>query len=359
MQLMPVIMCGGAGSRLWPRSRMASPKQFLRLVGQHSLLGATIDRFSVAGREIDVLPPLVICGADQERLVMQSLAEVGCNRFEIVVEPVGRNTAAVAAVASLISRERAPGAMTLLLPADHHVETPGGFWRAVNSGREAAAAGYLVTLGIEATGPETGYGYIRRGAGLFENVYAVHEFKEKPDAMTAEDYLRTGQYYWNAGIFLFRPDDMLAAFEAHAPDILAACRAALASATETPRGRQLGAEAFRACPDAPVDTAIMEKAGRVAVVAPVRAGWNDIGSWDAIAGLKVNGSDNASAGDVVLIGSKGCLVEAEHRFVAAVGVEDLVVIETADAVLICRRGQTQDVKKVVETLKRAGRKELL
>ncbi len=360
MTLVPVIMCGGAGSRLWPRSRAASPKQFLSLVSANTMLAETASRLRLADIDAVFAPPVIICGDGQEALVQRDLVAAGSAASRIVIEPFGRNTAAVAAVAALEAAAQDADALVLLLPADHHIADVAGFWRGVGAGLAAARDGYLVTLGIEAAGPDTGYGYIRRGEALSPGVFKVQAFREKPDAETAAAYLETGEYDWNAGIFLFRADAMIQAFETHAPDILAHCRNALGAASRTGIMTRLNAAAFEHCPSEPVDIAIMEKAGRVAVVAPVKAGWNDVGSWDAIADLKFAGEGaGAAAPNVLALNCNNCLIESDGPLVAAIGLEDLVIVATADAILISRRGATQDVKTIVNTLKANGRKDLL
>lgn len=360
MALVPVIMCGGAGSRLWPRSRAVRPKQFLNLAGEHTLLGATVERLTHAGKDLPVSPPVVICGQGQESLVASDLAAVGQTPGRIIIEPFGRNTAAVAAVAALEAADGAADAVVLLLPADHHVADAGSFWRSVEAGLPLARDGYLVTFGIEAIRPETGFGYIRRGRALAPGVYAVQAFKEKPDAKLAAEYLATGEYDWNAGVFLFRADAMLAAFETHAPEILAHCRKAYAAAQREGVTLRLDAAAFDAVPSEPVDVAIMEKVANAAVVAPVRIGWSDVGSWDAVAELAESLPGGIqTAANIIAMDCRNCLIESEGPLVAAIGLEDLIIVATADAILISRRGMTQDVKTVVSILKEKGRKDLL
>jgi mannose-1-phosphate guanylyltransferase len=357
MSILPVIMCGGAGSRLWPRSRAARPKQFLPLVEESSLLAATAARLGHAGAHLELLAPVIICGDGQEGLVSADMASAGAAPQRIWIEPFGRNTAAVAAIAALEASALAPDTLVLLMPADHHIAGPDAFWQAIGSGLPAAKDGYLVTLGMEPDGPETGYGYVQRGAEIGPGVHAVANFKEKPDAATAAAYLASGDYFWNAGIFLFRADTMIAAFEAHAPAILAACRAAVGAARQDAGGARLDPEAFAPCPSEPVDVAIMEKADRKAVIAPVRAGWSDVGSWDAIAALKDGGVTDED--HVLALDCSNCLIESDGPFIAAIGLKDLVVIATGDSVLIMQRGEAQQVKTIVETLKKRGRRDLL
>lgn len=361
MTLFPVIMCGGAGSRLWPRSRKSTPKQFISLIENRSLLAATAARLLDTGFDEAISAPGVICGQGQDALVQTQMCAEGQPPRSIVVEPFGRNTAAVAAVASLEALDADPDAIVLLLPADHHVADKESFWKGVMAGLPLAQEGYLVTLGIEPTGPETGYGYIQRGARIGDGVYKVENFKEKPDVSTAEQYLSTGEYSWNAGIFLFRADRMKEAFRTHAPGILAACEDAMARGKREGSVLRLDPDAFEPCPDEPVDIAIFEKADRVAVVAPVRAGWNDVGSWDAVAQLKIGGEESKADSNesVIAIDCENCLIETDGPLVAAIGLEDLVIMASGDAILITHRGRTQAVKKVVNELKARARNDLL
>ena len=360
MKLYPVIMCGGAGSRLWPRSRAATPKQFLNLVESRSLLAATAVRLSAAKLDVEMTAPVIICGNGQESDAIEQTTQTGLPPLKAIIEPFGKNTAAVAAVATLEALNADPDALVLLLPADHHVADFSGFWDGVSSGIAAALDDYIVTLGIEPTGPETGYGYIQQGEPITDNVYAVERFKEKPDAETAEEYLATGNFSWNAGIFLFRAKTMKAAFDKYAPEVWAACAHAFEAGSQQDNCLHLDPDAFATCPSEPVDIAIMEKADRIAVVAPVRAGWNDVGSWDAIAELKTQlGTNTPDETHVFALDCEDCLIETDGPFVGAVGLEGLVIVATEDAVLVIDRKRSQDVKKIVTELKRRDRKDLL
>ena len=360
MKLYPVIMCGGAGSRLWPRSRAATPKQFLNLVESRSLLAATAVRLSAAKLDMEMAAPIIICGKGQESTAIDQTGNAGQPPLKTIIEPFGKNTAAVAAVATLEALSSDPDALVLLLPADHHVADFGGFWDGVSSGIAAALDDYIVTLGIEPTGPETGYGYIQQGDAIGENVYAVKRFKEKPDVEKAEEYLATGEFSWNAGIFLFRANTMKAAFDRHAAKIWTACENARDAGVNQSNRLYLDPAAFEACPSEPVDIAIMEKAERIAVVAPVRAGWNDVGSWDAIAALKSQlGTIAPDETNVFALDCEGCLIETDGPFVGAVGLKDIVVVATDDALLVIDRKRSQDVKTIVTELKKRDRKDLL
>lgn len=358
-KIYPVIMCGGGGSRLWPKSRASTPKQYLNVIGDKSLLQATAERFGAAGGDIEVAAPIIICGKGQTPIASAQLEAAGSPALCIIEEPLKRNTAAVAAVAaSHIAAIDAADSILLLLPADHHMADVAGFWSGVRSGLPAAKDGYLVTLGIDPEGrPETGYGYIKRGAEIGADAYRVDKFVEKPDLQTAQAYLEEGGFYWNAGIFLFQASAMKAAFENLAPDILAASGNALARAETTGITLHLDADAFAQSPSAPVDIAIMEKADKVAVVAPVNAGWSDVGSWAAIAEMEADSTPDPAK--VINIGSQGCLVQSDGPVVATVGVSDLIVIATGDAVLVIPKDRAEEVKAIVNELEARNLKNVL
>lgn len=350
-RLTPVIMAGGSGTRLWPLSRKASPKQFHALVGEDTMLAATLARVSGEG----FAPPVVIgSGAHREVLEAGLAAAAGAR---LVLEPMGRNTAAAAIVAALMVQEEDPDGLVLLLPADHHITDQKAFVEAVGRGVAAAQQGYLVTLGITPDRPETGYGYIRRGAQLTEGTFAVSAFVEKPGRPKAEEYLAEGNYSWNAGIFLYRASDLLAEAATHAPDILEATRHAFGGAVRDGAVTALGEEAFARVRSDSIDYAIMEKTSRAAVVSPVTIGWNDVGSWAAVRDL----SAAATVGEVVAIDCRDTLIRAtdDAPMVAAVGLEGIVVVATRDAVLVLPADRSQDVKKVIDDLTARGRTDLL
>ena len=350
MKIQPVIMCGGAGTRLWPLSRKARPKQFLTLAGDKSLLQETALRLSDGGGAFS--PPLVIAGMGHAALVREQLGAIGAPPAEIILEPGARNTAAVAAVAALWTARHAPGALVLLAPADHHIADAQGFRDAAAKGAKAACDGRIVTFGIKPTHAHTGYGYIQAAEEIVADVFRVGAFREKPDADTARGYLETGGYYWNAGIFLFSPGAMIAALKRHAPDVLDGSEAALAGAAPLDGAALLDEGAFSKVPAISIDYAVMEKTDRAAVVAPVDVGWNDIGSWTETA------CDPESAGHM-LEDCRNVIVRSDGPVIGAVGVEDLIIVATADAVLVARKDRAQDVKKLVEELKRRGREDLL
>ena len=355
-------MCGGAGSRLWPRSRQSQPKQFLSLVEEATLFEATLNRISSGPESLQIAAPTVICGSAHEEMARQQLASAGWPGGTIIIEPAPRNTAAVTAIASLHAATADPEAVVLLLPADHYVEDFAGFWQAIASGLAAVGEGSIVTLGIQPTGPETGYGYIQKGEAIGTSVYAVEQFKEKPDEETAAAYLKSGDFFWNAGIFLFRADVMTRALETHAPEILTHSRAAYEGATVTGGVHHLNADHFSQSPSEPIDIAVMEKAEHVAVVAPVEIGWSDVGSWSVIADLKTAPSNDpagATKGDVIALECEGSLIETDGPTIAAIGLKDMIIVADGGSILIMPKDKAQSVKTVVEHLKKAGRTDKL
>jgi len=348
--VVPVIMCGGAGTRLWPLSVGGAPKPFHAFNSDYSLFQDTVRRVTPRD-EVDFLPPLVICGEDHRPAVEAQLAALGVTPSAVVLEPCGRNTAPVAAVAARLVEDRFPGAQILLLAADHQIGDAAGFRAAVARG--AALGGErIVTFGIAPSGPEVGYGYIQRGAALADGVDAVVRFVEKPELATAESYLASGDYVWNAGIFLFSPTVFLAELRASRPDIADGALAAIPAGDATTL--YLDAAAFAACPAESIDYAVMEQT-KLAAVAPCDIGWADVGSWSEVWRLgRQDGAKNVTRGATVLIDTRGCLVWSDGAPVATVGVTDLIVVATAAGVLVMPRGRAQDVKKVVTALETKG-----
>lgn len=354
----PVILSGGSGTRLWPLSRALYPKQLMPLVGESSLLQDTLLRVAEGDR---FAAPVLICNDEHRFLVGEQLRTKDISARQILLEPIGRNTAPAACVAALQLAESQPEACLLLLPSDHHIADTAGFQRAVDTAAKAAAEGWLVTFGIAPDRPETGYGYIQQGEALapLEGCHQVARFVEKPDLKTAQGYLDAGGYAWNSGMFLFRADRLLEEMERLQPDIVAAARDALEKSEQDLDFRRLDHEAFAAAPSISIDYAVMEKTERAAVV-PVDIGWTDVGSWDAL--WQISDRDDAGThhqGDVIAVDCRDSYLRSEHRLVAAVGVEDLVVIETADAVLVCPRDRAQDIRQVVDKLKTDDRSEHL
>jgi mannose-1-phosphate guanylyltransferase/mannose-6-phosphate isomerase len=357
MKIYPVILSGGAGTRLWPLSRAALPKQLLPLVSEQTMLQETVLR--LAGKP-GVMAPLVVCGNEHRFLVAEQLRDSGVTPLAILLEPVGRNTAPAVAVAAHYLLTVDPDAVMLVLPADHVIQDVDGFYRAVEQAAVLAGQGKLATFGIVPTGPETGYGYIQSGKAIGADAgFAVDRFVEKPDLATAEGFVAAGNYYWNSGMFLFsarRYLDELAEFQ---PAMASACEAAVRDDYQDLDFCRLNEEAFSASPADSIDYAVMERT-RDAVVIPAAIGWSDVGSWSALHEVQPrDASGNAVRGDVYLDGVSGSLVRAESRIVALIGVQDLVVVETNDAVLVVHRDQVQRVKQVVDHLKQQQRTEHL
>lgn len=342
--IIPVILSGGSGTRLWPLSIAARPKQLLPLTDERTMLQLTALR--VAGKD-GFAPPIVVANAQHADEIDRQLAAIGCVGAALILEPAGRNTAPAIALAALA----APAdALVLAMPSDHLIREPEAFLAAVQAARAAAEQGWLVTFGIAPDRPETGYGYIRQGPEVAPDVRRADRFLEKPDAATAAALVADGNHFWNAGIFLFRADTYLAALSLHAPDVLQAARAAHAAGRRE-AGRFLpDAQAFARSPSISIDYAVMEKAERVAVV-PVSMGWSDIGSWDALHELgEKDARDNLVSGDALAIDSANCLLRSDGPTIITVGVEDLIVVASKEAVLIVPRSQSQRVREAVEAL---------
>jgi len=345
-KLQPVLLSGGSGTRLWPLSREAYPKQFLPLAGDDTMLQATWRRVSALADAA----PIVVAGEDHRFLVAEQLRQVGAPAPAILLEPVGRNTAPAIAAAALQAMRDGHDPLLLVLPSDHVVRDADAFRAAVRTAMPAAAQGALVTFGIVPDAPETGFGYIESERGAPANVQRVLRFVEKPDAATAQGYLDAGGYYWNSGMFLLRASRYLEELQRFRPAIVAAVRAAVDAAQRDGDFVRLDRVAFAACPSDSIDYAVMENTD-AAMVLPVDIGWNDVGSWSALWEVSEQDADgNAHHGDVIAIDSRNSYAYA-RRLVALVGVDDLVVVETDDAVLVARKDRVQQVKDVVARLK--------
>ena len=346
VKIIPVIMSGGAGSRLWPASKAAMPKQLLPLVTEQTMVQETAERLS--GELFH--PPVFICNSAHAAPIRAQMAEINHPVGAIIVEPMGRNTAPCAVVAALHAKDSDPDALILLAPADHHVTKPNAFRRAVAAAMTAAENGSLVTFGIAPEGPETGYGYIQQGENLAPGAFEVEAFKEKPDRETAQSYLDQGGYFWNAGIFLFSPDALLAEMEKFHPEIVAQSTKAYREAGLAPGQINLDAESFAACPSESIDYAVMEPTDKAAVV-PANIGWNDIGSFTSLHALKKGENGNAIKGDVIAYDTRNSLIETDGPLVTTVGMDGFAVIVKDGSVLVAKLDAAQDVKKIVETLK--------
>ena len=352
--LVPVILSGGSGSRLWPLSREEAPKQFLPLLEQQSLLQRTALRASEAGAGA----PLIVCNQAHRFLVAQHFADLGASPRAIVLEPVARNTApAIAAAACLVEATEGPDARLLVLAADHAIPNEGAFAEAVAVADGLAQAGEIVTFGIVPTHAETGYGYLKAGTAQGGG-RIVEAFIEKPNQDRADAFLAEGGYFWNSGMFLFPVGVLLETLERHAPAALSAARLAVANATEDLDFLRLEAAAFASAPSESIDYAVMEKLER-AVMVPLDAGWSDVGAWDALWSLgEKDSAGNVAQGDVLAVGTHNSYLRSDGRLLATVGVSDLLVVDTEDATLVAHRFAAQGVKTLVEHLKKGGRREL-
>jgi len=344
----PVVLSGGAGTRLWPLSRALHPKQLLPVAATQSMLQATVLRASARG----FAPPLIVAGEAHRFMIADQLGAIGVAARAILLEPEGRNTAAAIALAAL-SVPRAT--LLLVMPSDHVIADAEAFRAAVATARAAAVAGHLVTFGVRASAPETGFGYIEAGVALSAGVHAVTRFVEKPDGATAAAFVEGGRHYWNAGIFLFSAGTYLDALRAHAPDIADCMQSAMATPAVDGLFVRPDATAFRACRSTSIDYAVMEPSATTVVV-PVDFGWSDVGSWDALWAISAQDADgNALTGEVVATGCRNALLRTDDGpMIAAVGVEDLVVVSTRDAVLVVPRARAQEVKGMVDMLRAAG-----
>ena len=352
--LTPVLLSGGVGSRLWPVSREAHPKQFQPLAGELSMLQQTLQRTS----GLEESPPLVVCNEEHRFMVAEQLRQVNLQAGALILEPQGRNTAPAVALAALQAVNTDPEALLLVLPADHLIRDVEAFVEAVGKAIPLAQEGRLVTFGVVPSAAETGYGYIKCGSELASDLYDLERFVEKPDAATAQEYVDSGNYLWNSGMFLLRASAYLEQLGEHAPEILSSCQQAMAGASVDLDFVRPDALAFDECPSDSIDYAVMEKTDAGAVVS-LDCGWSDVGAWSSLWDVAQRDAEgNASKGDVMLDNCRNSYFRSESRLVAATGVEDLVVVETADAVLVAHRDKVQDVKRIVNRLKAEERQEV-
>ncbi|RZT94257.1 mannose-1-phosphate guanylyltransferase (GDP) /mannose-6-phosphate isomerase type 2 [Advenella incenata] len=349
--IIPVILAGGAGTRLWPLSREAYPKQFLTLAGEHSLLQQTWLRIA----ELADRPPIVVASEAHRFIVSEHLRQVNVTPSALLLEPSGRNTAPAVAVAALQAFEMGLDPLLLVLPSDHLIEDTYQFAEAVKLAADAAEEGKLVTFGVKPTHPETGYGYIKRHLG--DGIQAVEQFVEKPSFAVAQDYVNSGCYVWNSGIFLFKASAYLAELRKYCPNVLALCYEALKQSSVDLDFIRLDRELFKKIPAISVDYAVMEKTAK-AVVLDIDAGWSDIGSWDSLWEKSHPDADgNVNIGEVISKDCTNMLTLSESRLVATLGLDDIIVVDTVDALLVAHRSRSQDIKQIVADLKKCGHAE--
>jgi mannose-1-phosphate guanylyltransferase / mannose-6-phosphate isomerase len=350
--MIPVILSGGSGTRLWPLSRGQYPKQFLPLVSGHTMIQETVLRLAgVPGLKA----PIAVCNEDHRFMLAEQLWEIGVKPAAIILEPVGKNTAPAVALAALSAQSE--NDILLILPADHVVGNRPAFHEAIAQARKLAEQDLLVTFGIVATEPETGYGYIKAGANQYGPAFNVAAFVEKPDLQTAQRYLESGDYFWNSGMFAFKAGCFLRELEKFNPEMLAVCREALKAAKTDLDFVRLDKAIFSTCPADSIDYAVMEKTDKAAVI-PLDADWNDVGSWSALWDVTAkDGSGNAIKGDVLTVDTVNSFIHSSSKLVAVIGVENLVVVETDDAVMVAAKDRVQDVKAIVDQLKALKRAE--
>lgn len=351
--IIPIIMAGGSGTRLWPLSRSLYPKQFLSLINENSLLQETLKRLD----GLNCLPPVIVSNNEHRFIVAEQLRQFGVDDFQIILEPVGRNTAPAVALAALKSLELHGDHHMLVLAADHAIQDIEAFHAAVLAAKQESVDNKLVTFGIVPTKPETGYGYIKKGEQVKNSVFKVNSFVEKPDLETAKNYLEQKCYLWNSGMFMFKASVYLDELKKFRPDILAACKESLSSASTDLDFIRLNSDVFAECPDESIDYAVMEKT-QDCVVIPLDADWSDIGSWTSLWEISEKDEhENVSHGDVINYNSRNNYIYSEGSLISTVGVNNLIIVQTKDALLVAQQDNVQDIKKIVEILKKQKRSE--
>lgn len=353
----PVVLSGGSGTRLWPLSRKSHPKQLLPLLNQTSLLQDTINRLDGLS---DIDHAVIICNEDYRFMVAEQVHATRIDASAIILEPVGRNTAPAIALAAFNTLQTDEEAVLLVLPADHDIQKVSAFHQAINVGLQQARKDHFVTFGIVPDAPETGFGYIKAASSVTVNeVSAIEKFVEKPDVQTAEQYLQEGGYYWNSGMFMFKASQYLQALKEFAPEIYSASKAAMDTAIRDMDFVRVGVDAFKNCPSDSIDYAVMEKVSN-AVVIPVDIGWSDVGSWSALHEIgEQDENNNIIIGDTRCVSTSNCYVRAENKLVTTLGLEDIIIVDTEDALLVANKNNVQDIKQIVESLTEDNRDEVV
>ena len=354
INIIPVILSGGSGTRLWPLSRKQYPKQYLPLVSDKTMLQETILRLDGLDNLAD---PIIVCNADHRFLVAEQLQQINIKNPTILLEPIGRNTAPAVAAAAFQSIKQVDNALLLVLSADHVIQDTDAFHRAINIAAKQAQAGKLATFGIVPTDANTGYGYIKLSTDNVDGAYKVEEFVEKPDLQTAQSYLKQGSYLWNSGMFMFQAKTLINELTIHSPEIVKSVNSSVDGATQDLDFIRLEKQAFESSPSDSIDYALMERSSNVVVV-PLNARWNDIGSWAALHDISVKDHNgNAIQGDVFTEETTNSYIHANHHIVATIGVQDLIIVDTPNATLIAHKDKSQEVKNIVEQLKQQDRAE--
>jgi len=352
MKIVPVILSGGSGTRLWPLSRKQYPKQYLPLAGDNTMLQETILRLNGLDNLAD---PIIICNADHRFLVAEQCQQIGIKNPTILLEPVGRNTAPAIAAAALQSLRDSENSTLLVLSADHVIQDVDAFHKAIDIASQQAQSGKLTTFGIVPTGANTGYGYIKSSEENNNGAYKVEEFVEKPDLKTAEIYLEQGSYLWNSGMFMFKATTLVDELTTYSPDIIKSVSNAINSATQDLDFIRLDKQAFESSPSDSIDCALMEKSNNVVVV-PLDVQWNDIGAWSALHNIGIKDkNNNVIKGNVITQDTTNTYINADHHMVAAIGVDNLIIVDTPDATFIATQDKAQEVKSIVESLQASGR----
>jgi len=354
MQVTPVILSGGSGTRLWPLSRKQHPKQYLSLAGDNTMLQETILRLNGLDNLAD---PIIVCNADHRFLVAEQCQQINIKNPTILLEPVGRNTAPAIAAAALQSLKQTDDVVLLVLSADHIIQDVEAFHQAINIVSQQAQEGKLATFGIVPTDANTGYGYIKSSKGTIDGTYKVEEFVEKPDLETAQSYLEKGNYLWNSGMFMFKAAVLIKELTTHSPEIIVSVNNAVNNAEQDLDFIRLDKQAFESSPSDSIDYALMEKSDNVVVV-PLDARWNDIGTWSALHDIGIKDTNgNVIKGDAITQDTTNTYINANHHIVATIGVDNLIVVDTSDATFIATQGKAQEVKSLVESLQADGRDE--
>jgi len=352
MTMHPIILSGGTGSRLWPLSRPLYPKQFLRLHSDKTLFQETVLRLD----GMDLLSPTIICNEEHRFIVAENMRTIDREYTDIILEPVGRNTAPAIATAAIMAIKQDENAILLVLSADHVIDDNKAFGNAVKQAGKIAEKGYLVTFGIKPSEPHTGYGYIEKGKAIDEGSYNLAAFKEKPDLQTAQSFVDSGDYLWNSGMFCFKASAYIEELKKNSPDIITHAKAAIEKSKDDLDFTRLDKDEFEKCEDISIDYAVMEKTDKGAVVA-LDSKWSDVGSWDSVWQVSKKDDDgNVCIGDIIAKSTKDCLIRA-NKLVCTIGLENMIIVDTQDALLVADKKYDQDVKAIVEDLKKANRKE--